>query len=129
MWKRKKKHPHTRKHARIRTYARAQNHRNKQSGKDTQMREKKIEQALVSAVRQRGGLCPKWVSPGLDGVPDRIILLPDGKAAFAELKAPGEKPRPLQAARIRRLRALGYKVYVIDNTGMIGGVLDEVSAP
>lgn len=92
------------------------------------MREKQIEQTLVRAVKRRGGLCPKWVSPGLDGVPDRIILLPDGKAAFAELKAPGEKPRPLQAVRIRRLRALGFRVYVIDNAEMIGGVLDEISA-
>ena len=92
------------------------------------MREKQIEQTLVRAAKRRGGLCPKWVSPGLDGVPDRIILLPDGKAAFAERKAPGEKPRPLQAARIRRLRALGFRVYVIDDTDMIGGVLDEISA-
>lgn len=92
------------------------------------MREKQIEQTLVQAVKRRGGICPKWVSPGLDGVPDRIILLPDGKSAFAELKAPGEKPRPLQTARIRRLRALGFRVYVIDNTDMIGGVLDEISA-
>ena len=92
------------------------------------MREKQIEQTLVRAVKRCGGLCPKWVSPGLDGVPDRIILLPDGKAAFAEQKAPGEKPRPLQAARILRLRALGFRVYVIDNAEMIGGVLDEISA-
>ena len=93
------------------------------------MNEKQIEQTLVRAVRRRGGICPKWVSPGLDGVPDRIILLPGRCMAFAELKAPGEKPRPLQAARIRQLNALGFRVYVIDNADMIGGVLDEVSAP
>lgn len=92
------------------------------------MNEKQIEQSLVSAVKRRGGVCPKWVSPGLDGVPDRIILLPYGKLAFAELKAPGEKPRPLQSARIRQLRAMGFLVYVIDDTGMIGGVLNEISA-
>ena len=93
------------------------------------MNEKQIEQTLVRAVRRRGGICPKWVCPGLDGVPDRIILLPGRFMAFAELKAPGEKPRPLQAARIRQLNALGFRVYVIDNADMIGGVLDEVSAP
>lgn len=92
------------------------------------MKEKQIEQTLVRAVKRRGGVCPKWVSPGLDGVPDRIILLPDGKLGFAELKAPGEKPRPLQSVRFRQLNALGYKVYVIDSTDMIGGVLDEISA-
>lgn len=93
------------------------------------MNEKQIEQTLVRAVKRRGGVCPKWVSPGLDGVPDRIILLPDGKLGFAELKAPGEKPRPLQSVRLRQLNALGYKVYVIDSTDVIGGVLDEISAP
>lgn len=92
------------------------------------MNEKQIEQTLVRAVKRRGGVCPKWVSPGLDGVPDRIILLPDGKLGFAELKAPGEKPRPLQAVRLRQLKALGFKVYVIDSTDVIGGVLDEISA-
>ncbi len=93
------------------------------------MNEKQIEQTLVRAVRRRGGICPKWVSPGLDGVPDRIILLPGRRVAFVELKASGEKPRPLQAARIRQLNALGFRVFVIDNADMIGGVLDEVSAP
>lgn len=93
------------------------------------MNEKQIEQTLVRAVRRRGGTCPKWVSPGLDGVPDRIILLPGGRMAFAELKAPGEKPRPLQAARIRQLRALGFRVYVIDSASEIGGILDGISAP
>ena len=92
------------------------------------MNEKQIEQTLIRAVKGRGGVCPKWVSPVLDGVPDRIILLPDGKLGFAELKASGEKPRPLQAVRLRQLKALGYKVYVIDSTEMIGGVLDEISA-
>lgn len=96
--------------------------------KETEMREKQIEQTLIRAVRRRGGICPKWVSPGLDGVPDRIILLPEGRIAFAELKAPGEQPRPLQSARISRLRNLGFPVYLIDGTNMIGGILDEISA-
>ena len=92
------------------------------------MREKQIEQKLVRAVRAVGGLAPKFVSPGLDGVPDRLILLPGGHLAFAELKAPGQRPRPLQQRRIVQLRQLGFRVYIIDNTNQIGGVLDEVSA-
>ncbi len=91
------------------------------------MREKEIEMKLVRAVKSMGGVCPKWVSPGFDGVPDRIILLPGGRLAFAELKAPGNKPRPLQAARIGQLRSLGFQVYVIDRPEQIGGVLNEVS--
>ena len=74
------------------------------------MREKVIEQKLVSEVKKHGGICPKWVSPGFDGMPDRIALLPDGKFGFVEVKAPGEKPRPLQLARHKLLRQLGFPV-------------------
>lgn len=91
------------------------------------MRERQIEQRLVAAVRKRHGLCPKWVSPGLDGVPDRIVLLPKGRMAFVEVKAPGKKPRPLQTARHEMLRRLGFKVYVLDDPEQIGGILDEIS--
>jgi hypothetical protein len=59
-------------------------------------------------------------------MPDRLILLPDGKFAFAELKAPGESPRPLQKARHRLLRSLGFRVYVIDSIEQIGGMIDEL---
>lgn len=90
------------------------------------MREKDIERKLVRAVRSAGGLCPKFVSPGLDGVPDRIVLMPGGRLAFAELKAPGKKPRPLQERRAAQLRRLGFRVYVIDREEQIGGVLDEI---
>ena len=93
------------------------------------MREKNIESKLAAEVRRRGGLAPKFVSPGLDGVPDRLILLPGGKAAFAELKATGKTLRPLQAVRKRQLEKLGFRVFVIDSTEQIGGVLDELSAP
>ena len=93
------------------------------------MRESQIEMRLVTAVRKHHGLCPKWVSPGLDGVPDRIILLPGRRIAFAELKAPGKTLRTQQLYRKAQLERLGFPVYVIDNTEQIGGVLDEISAP
>ena len=92
------------------------------------MREKTIEEHLVKAVRLMGGLAPKFVSPGLDGVPDRLLLLPDGRMAFAELKAPGKQLRPLQNRRKRQLETLGFRVFVIDSTDQIGGILDELSA-
>ena len=90
------------------------------------MKEATIERKLVSAAKVRGGICPKWVSPGYDGVPDRIVLLPGGKIGFVEVKAPGEKPRPLQLARHNLLRQLGFKVYILDGTDQIGGILDEI---
>ena len=92
------------------------------------MRERTIERKLTMEVKKRGGLAPKFVSPGLDGVPDRMVLFPDGKLAFIELKAPGEKMRPLQLLRKRQFEALGFRVYCIDRPEQIGGILDEVQA-
>ena len=88
--------------------------------------EKTIEQKLVRAVKLMGGLAPKFVSPGLDGVPDRIVLLPGAKLAFVELKADGKKLRPLQVRRKRQLEALGFSVYCIDSPEQIGGILSEI---
>lgn len=90
------------------------------------MREKTVEQKLVAAVRGLGGICPKWVSPGFDGMPDRIVFLPEAKIGFVEVKAPGKKPRPLQASRHGLLRRLGFRVYVLDEPEQIGGILDEI---
>ena len=90
------------------------------------MREKFIEQKLVKAVRQAGGMCPKLVSPGTAGMPDRLVLLPGGKSAFVEVKAPGESPRPLQLHRHAQLRALGFRVCVLDDPGGIPGIIEEI---
>ena len=90
------------------------------------MREKIIEQHLVKAAKNSGGIAPKLVSPGFDGMPDRLVLLPRGKIGFVEVKAPGKEPRPLQVARHGLLRRLGFKVYVLDAPEQIGGVLDEI---
>lgn len=90
------------------------------------MREKAIEQKLTLMVKKRGGICPKFVSPGFAGMPDRIVLMPGGHIAFVEVKAPGETPRPLQKARHKLLRGLGFKVYVLDNADQIGGIIDEI---
>lgn len=96
------------------------------------MREKCIEQMLVKDIKVMGGIAPKFISPGFDGMPDRIVLLPNGHMAFVEIKAPGKKPRPLQLARHKLLRGLGFKVYVLDDEKQIekilagiGGVTDD----
>ena len=90
------------------------------------MREKIIEKELVRAVKDTGGIAPKFTSPGFDGMPDRLVLLPGGRMGFVELKAPGKKPRALQMARHRLLRRLGFKVYVIDEINQIDSVLEEI---
>ena len=90
------------------------------------MREKDIEKELAARTRAMGGIAPKFTSPGFDGMPDRLVLLPGGRMGFEELKAPGRKPRPLQLARHRLLRRLGFKVYVIDEINQIDSVLEEI---
>ena len=92
------------------------------------MLEKTTEQKLTVMVKKAGGIAVKFVSPSFSGMPDRLVLLPDGLIAFVELKAPGKRPRPLQEARHRLLRSLGFKVYVIDKAEQIGGMLDELRA-
>lgn len=79
------------------------------------MLEKKIENRLKQSVKNMGGLALKFVSPGMAGVPDRIVLFPGGRIVFVELKAPGKKMRPLQIKRKQQFEALGFKVYCIDN--------------
>ena len=90
------------------------------------MREKEIEKKLTLEVKKRGGFSVKFVSPGFDGMPDRIVLMSDGKMAFVEVKAPGKRPRPLQMARHKLLRGLGFLVFVLDDERQIGGILDAI---
>lgn len=92
------------------------------------MREKEVEQQLRNEMKKHGGIALKFTSPGFDGMPDRLLLFPNGRVAFVELKAPGKKPRTLQLARHRLLRKLGFKVFVIDAKEQIGDVIDEILA-
>ena len=86
-----------------------------------------MERKLTAVVKAMRGIAPKFVSPGFAGMPDRLVLLPDGKCGFVEVKRCGEKPRPLQEARHGMLRRLGFKVYVLDCVGQIEEVLREIS--
>lgn len=90
------------------------------------MLEKHIEQGLVTEVKKMGGMALKFVSPGFDGVPDRLILLPKGKLAFIELKAPGKRLRPLQEKRRRQLESLGFLVFCVDDIKQIKPILNEI---
>lgn len=79
------------------------------------MQESSLEKKFVKAVESIGGLAPKWVAPGSNGVPDRIVILHGGRVAFVELKAPGEKLRPLQEWWAEKLKNRGHRVYQIDS--------------
>lgn len=92
------------------------------------MLEKEIEKALVKEVKALGGLCIKFTSPSMDGLPDRMVFLQNRKFAFVELKAKGKKPRPLQLKRMADFKKLGFRSYVIDDKEQIGGVIDEIKS-
>lgn len=85
------------------------------------MFEKDIEKYLRKSIKQAGGECLKWVSPGTAGVPDRIVICPDGRIAFVELKRPFEKPRAVQRAVLRRLYRMRCRVVVLDNRKSVEG--------
>lgn len=82
---------------------------------EVKMKEYAVEKHLVQKTQECGGICLKFISPGIAGVPDRIVVLPGGKIGFAEMKAPRKKPRRLQRNVLRRLYQLGCRVCVIDN--------------
>ena len=91
------------------------------------MREQEIELQLVRAVKKKGGRAVKFMSPGFDGMPDRLLLLPCGKCGFVEVKAPGKKPRALQLVRHEMLKAWGFKAYVLDAKEQIEEISNEIS--
>ena len=91
------------------------------------MREKEIQHHLVMETRKAGGMAVKLVSPSFSGMPDRLVLLGDGKMGFVEVKAPGQKPRPLQLKRHAMLRRLGCQVFVLDDMEDIPVILKTIA--
>ena len=90
------------------------------------LKEKIIEKKLVKAIKEAGGIAPKLICLGFDGMPDRIVLLPGGCMGYIEVKVPGKVPRPLQEARHQVLRHLGFLIYVLDDKQQNRGLLDEI---
>ena len=90
------------------------------------MNEKIIEKKLVKTVKNMGGMALKFISPGMDGVPDRIVLFPGGRMGFVELKAPRKKLRPLQMRRMAQICRLGFMVYVVDGQEQIDEVIQKI---
>ncbi len=87
------------------------------------MSERDIERKFVRMVKEAGGIALKFVCPGFDGMPDRIILMPGGRIGFVEVKDIGKKPRPLQLARHRLLAGLGFRVFVLDRLEQIREII------
>lgn len=89
--------------------------------------EKLIERKLFEAIKAQGGLCIKLLSTYMIGLPDRLCLFPGARIAFVELKTTGLKPRKSQVFVHNKLRALGFRVEVIDNVEQISKFLESVN--
>lgn len=90
------------------------------------MEESRLEHRLKREIKKRGGKALKFTSPGEAGMPDRLILLPGGRAVFVEMKAPRKALRSLQRKRAEELRAMGFSVYCLDSVAAIEKFITEV---
>ncbi|MBQ9364821.1 MAG: VRR-NUC domain-containing protein [Schwartzia sp.] len=97
------------------------------------MLERDIERKFVSKAKSRGMLAMKFTSPNMQGVPDRIVLMPGGIIRFVEFKRPGMKPRKLQRIRFKQFEEMGFPVTVIDSMDKVddffkGVMPDDIQA-
>lgn len=90
------------------------------------MKESVVEKKLVASINNLGGDCYKLTSPNNAGLPDRLILMPNGAVYFVELKRPKGKLRPLQEYRKKRIEALGHTVKVIDTLEGVENFINEL---
>lgn len=90
------------------------------------MLEREIEKKLVDGVRKLGGRSYKFVSPGNDGVPDRIVVLPGISPVFVELKTETGRLSSLQNVQIKKLKDLGQDVRVLYGLEDVKRFLEEI---
>ncbi len=90
------------------------------------MKESTIEAQLVRMVHDRGGLCLKWVSPGNNGVPDRIVITSTGRVIFVELKTEVGRLSPVQVMQIARLRSRRAEVRTLYGLDQVKAFVEEV---
>lgn len=90
------------------------------------MRESAIERYFVSRAQLLGGRVIKLNSASMNGLPDRMVLMPEGRIYFVELKAPRKKPRPLQKAVHSMLMNMGFNVFVIDTKEKVGEFINAI---
>lgn len=94
--------------------------------KETVESEKLVERKLVELTKINNGMCIKLLCNHILGLPDRLCLFPGGKLAFVELKTTGEKPKRIQIFMHKKLRALGFRVEVIDTVEGVINFVDEM---
>lgn len=90
------------------------------------MREKTIEKWLREGCDRLGLLAMKFTSPGNDGVPDRLVICPDGRVLFVELKTDTGRLSPIQAWQHKRMRKVGAKVITVYGTVGVSDLLEDL---
>lgn len=90
------------------------------------MRERDVERQLVTGVKKLGGVCLKFVSPGSPGVPDRIIVLPNGRTLFVELKTEVGRLSRMQQYRIAELQTRKADVRIVYGAAAVRELLLEL---
>ena len=88
--------------------------------------EKLVERKLAELVKINNGMCIKLLCDQLIGLPDRMCLFPNHKIVFVETKTTGQKPRRIQAYMHKKLRALGFRVEVIDSIEGVEQFIDSI---
>lgn len=92
------------------------------------MLEKEVEKFLVREVKKIGGISFKFISPGNAGVPDRIVILPNGRVVFAELKTDKGKLTKLQEVQIKKISDLGADVRVLRGIEGVKEFINEIQS-
>lgn len=90
------------------------------------VRERTVEQHLVEGLRRIGILCMKFHPDSMRGMPDRMILLPDSRVIWCELKTKGGKLEPIQLVRHRELRKAGHQVEVVWSVEQADKLIEEI---
>jgi len=94
--------------------------------KKSEVTEKSIEDYLIERVQALHGVCWKLIGFSFNGFPDRTVMLPGGQVFFVELKRPGKSSRPDQEYIQKRLRELGFRVWVIDSKEKIDSIVNDL---
>lgn len=77
------------------------------------MREAPLEDLLAEAVKAENGLYLKMNAALYKGIPDRLLLLPERRIQFVELKADDGRPSVHQINFRETLLSLGFPSVII----------------
>lgn len=93
------------------------------------IRESEVEAYLVKRVRELGGIAYKFTSPNRRNVPDRLVLMPNGRSVLLEVKRPGHRPTSGQARELTRINALGHRATWVNSFESVDFELECVAKP